>query len=182
LNSGALWARTSLRADTDGIEAEATVSGITFARGKQHNDQRILVNHFCADTRSSQLFKGVLKDQSRGVVNGKIYIAQDAQEVVSSQLNHALLLSPGAEADIKPELEIYADDVKANHGASIGRLDQDKVFYLVSRGIRRHQAQQMLAHAFVTDVLMKIESRELRALADERVNGWLPAFIEEMEA
>ena len=92
-------------------------------------------------TSSSQLFKGILKDRARGVLNGKIYIAQNAQKVSSSQLNHNLLLSPGAEADTKPELEIYADDVKANHGASIGRLDEDKMFFLMSRGIRRDEAQ-----------------------------------------
>ena len=119
-------------------------------------------------------------DQARGVVNGKIHIAANAQEVASAQLNHALLLSPGAEADIKPELEIYADNVKANHGASIGRPDEDKLFYLESRGIRPIEARQMLARAFVNDVLMKIESRDLRALAGDRVASWLPAFATEM--
>jgi Fe-S cluster assembly protein SufD len=132
-------------------------------------------------SESSQLFKGVLKDTARGVLNGKIYIAKDAQKVSSMQLNHNLLLSKGAEADTKPELEIYADDVKANHGASIGRLDEDKVFYLMSRGIPRALAQQMLAHAFVGDVLMKIGPRLLRRFADACVHGWLPDFSADIE-
>ncbi|MBX3020699.1 MAG: Fe-S cluster assembly protein SufD [Bdellovibrionales bacterium] len=182
INAGSRWARTSLRAEILGREAEAAIHGISFGREEQHIDQRILVSHQAGESRSSQLFKGVLKDQARGVVNGKIYIAQNAQKVTSSQLNHTLLLSPGAEADTKPELEIYADDVKANHGASIGRMDRDKIFYLISRGIPPAEAQQMLAHAFVGDVLMKISSRDLRRLAGERLTGLLPDFATELEA
>lgn len=182
INGGAAWSRTSLTAELRGREAEACVHGITFGGGEQHGDQRIQVSHFAADTRSQQYFKGVLKDRARGVVNGKIFIAQDAQRVDSRQLNHALLLSSGAEADIKPELEIYADDVKANHGASIGRLDQDKLFYLVSRGISPAEAQRMLARAFVDDVVMKISSSDLRRLADDFLADLLPSFVTEMQA
>lgn len=181
IHTGAAWARVSLRADLEETESEAQVHGISFGRNAQHIDQRISVNHLAPLTRSQQLFKNVLKDKSRGVLNGKIYIAQDAQKVLSSQMNHSLILSPGAEADTKPELEIYADDVKANHGASVGRLDKDKIFYLVSRGIPPHEAQQMLAHAFVADVLMKIGVPELRALAEERVRGLLSDFTPAME-
>jgi Fe-S cluster assembly protein SufD len=123
-----------------------------------------------------------LKDSARGVLNGKIVIERDAQKVVSSQLNHNLLLSKTAEADTKPELEIYADDVKANHGASVGRMDEEKLFYLMSRGIPRSQAQEMLAHAFVGDVLMKIDTPLLYQFADENVRGWLPDFMGGLEA
>ena len=108
-----------------------------------------------------------VRDNSRGILNGKIYIAHGADKVYSSQLNHNLLLSPGAEADTKPELEVYADDVKANHGASVGRLDEDKLFYLLSRGIAHAEAEQMLAHAFTADVLMKIGDSKLKRFATE---------------
>jgi Fe-S cluster assembly protein SufD len=182
LNVGAAWSRSTLRAEIHGELAEAHIGGLTFARGSQHCDQRVEIRHLAGNTISQQLFKGVLKDRARGVLNGKIYIARGAQKVMSSQLNHNLLLTPGAEADTKPELEIYADDVKANHGASIGKLDEDKVFYLMSRGITRAQAQQILAHAFVADVLMKIPSKSLRLFAGKAVTKVLPDFSTELEA
>jgi len=182
LNGGAAWSRTSLRTLISGELGEAHIHGLTFGRASQHIDQRVEVRHASANTSSSQLFKGVLKDSARGVLNGKIVIERNAQKVLSSQLNHNLLLSKTAEADTKPELEIYADDVKANHGASVGRMDEEKLFYLMSRGIPRMQAQEMLAHAFVGDVLMKIESPKLRQFADENVRGWLPEFMSGMEA
>lgn len=182
LNGGAAWSRTSLRSQIVGELGEAHVNGLTFGRASQHVDQRVEVRHSAANTISSQLFKGVLKDTARGILNGKIAIERDAQKVISSQMNHNLLLSKTAEADTKPELEIYADDVKANHGASVGRMDEEKLFYLMSRGIPRAQAQQMLAHAFVGDVLMKIEPALLREFADESVRGWLPDFVKGMEA
>lgn len=181
LNGGAAWARGTLTASLNGEGAEARVNGLTFASGDHHVDQRIQVRHLVGLTNSSQLFKGVLKDRSRGVLNGKIHIAEGAQKVNSSQMNHNLLLSSQAEADTKPELEIYADDVKANHGASIGRLDEDKLFYLLSRGIPHTQAVSMLARAFVSDVLMKIPSRIQREWMSKRVESILPEFASEME-
>jgi Fe-S cluster assembly protein SufD len=181
LHGGSAWCRSSLRAEILGERASAHLSGLTFARGRQHIDQRVEVRHAKGFSESAQLFKGVLKDFARGVLNGKILIERDAQKVSSIQMNHNLLLSPTAEANTKPELEIYADDVKANHGASIGRLDEAKVFYLMSRGISRALAQQMLAHAFVGDVLMKISSLPLRRFADACVKSWLPEFSAGME-
>ncbi|MGE3759852.1 MAG: Fe-S cluster assembly protein SufD, partial [Pseudobdellovibrionaceae bacterium] len=182
LNGGSAWSRTSLRSQITGELGECHVNGLTFGRAHQHVDQRVEIRHSAANTVSSQLFKGVLKDSARGILNGKIAIERDAQKVLSSQMNHNLLLSKTAEADTKPELEIYADDVKANHGASVGRMDEEKLFYLMSRGIARAQAQQILAHAFVGDVLMKIEPALLREFADESVRGWLPDFMAGMEA
>lgn len=181
LHGGSAWCRSSLRAEILGERASAHLSGLTFARGHQHIDQRVEVRHAKGLSESTQLFKGVLKDHARGVLNGKILIERDAQKVSSMQLNHNLLLSPTAEADTKPELEIYADDVKANHGASIGRLNDDEMFYLMSRGIPRTLAQQMLAHAFVGDVLMKIGPKPLRRFADSCVQAWLLEFSAEME-
>ena len=181
LNAGAAWARGTLTASLHGEGAEARVNGLMFGSGDHHVDQRVQVRHLTGLNESSQLFKGVLKDRARGVLNGKIHIAQNAQKVNSSQMNHNLLLSPTAEADTKPELEIFADDVKANHGASIGRLNEDKLFYLLSRGIPRTQAVSILARAFVSDVLMKVPSRVQREWLNARVESVLPEFVAQME-
>lgn len=177
INSGAHWSRASLKARIEGEGAEVSVNGLSFGRDSQHTDQRVQIRHDKGFSQSSQLFKGVLRDQARGVLNGKIHIAEGSQKVVSSQLNHNLLLSPGAEADTKPELEIYADDVKANHGATVGRLDDKKLFYLMSRAISRAEAERMLAEAFVSDVIMKIEKPALREFLERRVRDLLPKFI-----
>ena len=182
LNAGAGWARSSLKVNLGGEQAEAHINGLSFGRDQQHVDQRVQMNHLAPLTHSSQLFKGILKDRARGVLNGKIYIARHAQKVISSQLNHNLLLSSLAEADTKPELEIYADDVKANHGATIGRLDDDKLFYLLSRAIPRAEAEQLLAQAFVGDVLMKITSDPLRDLLTDRVQRLIPDYSSQMTA
>lgn len=180
-NGGATWSRSCVNLDLLGEQAEACLSGLTFAAGEQFSEQQVRVRHEKGMNSSSQLFKSVLKDRARGVMNGKIYIAQGAQKVSSSQLNHNLLLSRTAEADTKPELEIYADDVKANHGASVGRLDENKLFYLMSRGISRSESMQLLARAFAEDILMRIESRPLRNFAESSVNEWLADFSYEME-
>ncbi len=169
INSGGAWARGSLKVSLNGEQAAAQINGISFGRDRQHVDQRVQISHQVGNTNSSQLFKGILKDHARGVLNGKIFIARNAQKVVSSQHNHCLLLSSTAEADTKPELEVYADDVKANHGASVGRMDDEKLFYLISRGLKPETARQMLAQAFVADVLMKIPTPLLRDFALKRV-------------
>lgn len=179
---GCSWARTTTMADVRGTGAEGHLFGLTFARDQQHVDQRVVANHWSAHSTSSQVFKGVLKDRARAIMNGRIFIAKDAQKVASSQLNQNLILNSGAEANTKPELEIYADDVKANHGASIGRLDEAKLFYLQSRGINKVEALQILAKAFVADILMKIDHPALRRLAEDSVHAVLPEFAREMES
>lgn len=181
LMAGAKISRSTLQVDIADVGAEAHVNGLVFGRSQQHLDQRVLMRHLKGQNQSTQLFKGVLKDRARSVLNGKIYIAHGAQKVASLQLNHNLLLSPGAEADTKPELEVYADDVKANHGASVGRMNESQLFYLMSRGIPRSEASQMLARAFVDDVLLKIGAKDLRHFLEQRLSSTLPNFSTEME-
>jgi Fe-S cluster assembly protein SufD len=181
INAGAQWSRNSLKFDVRGAGAEAQVNGMTFGAGQSHIDQRVQISHHVGDTSSSQLFKGILKDRSRGVLNGKIFIGPHAQRVNSSQLNHNLLLSPHAEADTKPELEIFADDVKANHGATVGRLDEERLFYLLSRGIPLSEAQHILARAFVDDVTMKIRGMELRQIVNTELERLVPEFLRDIE-
>ncbi len=167
MNRGAHWLRGQMFVDLAGQEADASVHGLTFGSERQHIDQRVVLSHTAAETTSSQLFKGVFKDSAKGILNGKIYIAPGAQKVSSRQMNHNMLVGPNAEANTKPELEIYADDVKANHGATVGRLDEEKMFYLRSRGIREDLAEKLLTESFVADVLMKIPDARLRRLAGE---------------
>lgn len=162
LSRGAKWSRGQMCVNLDGAGAEAHVHGLTFAAGAQHMDQRVVLVHSHGQTASTQLFKGVYRDAAKGSLNGKIFIARDAQKVSSQQMTHNLLLSPNAEANTKPELEIYADDVKANHGATVGRLDEEKMFYLRSRGLNALEAEQALSEAFAKDVFMKIPDANLR--------------------
>lgn len=166
VSRGACWSRGQLRVGLGGGGAHAQVHGLTFGVGSQQSDQRVVLEHHSGETTSSQLFKGVYRDSAKGSLNGKIYIARNAQKVSSLQMNHNLLLSADAEANTKPELEIYADDVKANHGATVGRLDGEKMFYLRSRGLSASEAEAMLSDAFTRDVFMKIPNMKLKALAE----------------
>lgn len=152
-----------------GEGAEAHMRGLSFARDHQQVEHFVEVDHQAPHTVSSQLFKGISRDRARTKLNGRIHIARDAQKVVSQQMNHNLLMGPLAQAETRPELEVFADDVKANHGATVGRLDQEKMFYLISRGIPPKEAEQMLAQAFVADVVMKMSSSSLKGLAAQVV-------------
>jgi Fe-S cluster assembly protein SufD len=142
--------------------AEAVVDGLYIENGKQHVDNHTNIEHFVADTRSEQLYKGILDGESRAVFNGRVFIAQDAQRSNSSQLNNNLLLSKRAEVDTKPELEIFADDVKAGHGATIGRLDPEHLFYLRSRAISSDDAVAMLALGFANDLVLRRTNEYVR--------------------
>lgn len=166
IHRGAKWTRSQMNFKLKGPLAEAHIQGLNFGDNDQHMDQRIVVEHLAGETLSDQLIKGVLGGRAKGSVNGKIYIAQDAQKVISKHLNHNLLLSKTAEANTKPELEIYADDVKANHGATVGRLDEEKLFYLQSRGLRAEEAEKLLSSAYAEDIFMKIPDPQLKLFAE----------------
>ena len=120
------------------------------------------IEHLSPETYSSQLIKGVVGGEAKGVFQGKIYIAQDAQKTEGRQLHKALLLSDTAEVDVKPELEIFADDVKCSHGAACGELDQEQLFYMRSRGIGEKDAKQMLINAYFTDVMARIHNIKIQ--------------------
>ena len=121
------------------------------------------MNPHCA---SHELYKGILNDEARGVFNGKIIVAIDAQKTDAKQTNKALLLSEDAQINTKPELEIFADDVKCTHGATVGQLDEDALFYLRSRGLELDQARSMLIHAFASDLLQRITIDSIRLQLD----------------
>jgi Fe-S cluster assembly protein SufD len=151
--------------DEDG--AECTLDGLTAARGRQHIDHQTRIDHRRPHGTSREYYKGVLDDQSRVVFSGRIVVHPQAQHADAAQANHNLLLSDGAEADSRPQLEIYADDVKCAHGATVGSLDQEALFYLRSRGVGAADASRLLVHAFANDILARIPFDGLRTRLEE---------------
>jgi Fe-S cluster assembly protein SufD len=177
LQTGARLGRHESRATLEGGDIACTLAGIYLARDGQLLDNTTLVDHVAPACRSRQHFKGVLDGRSRGVFQGKIHVRRDAQQTDGHQLSRALLLSPRAEIDTRPELEIYADDVKCSHGATAGDLDEDTLFYLLSRGIARDTARRLLVGAFAAEVLDEIGDRAIRDWFSTRIDGWLDAHI-----
>lgn len=159
----------------NGAYAEARLNGAYLPDSGQHMDLTTTVSHTVPDTASGQLVKGVLSGSGRGVYQGRISVHRDAQRTDGRQMHKALLLSPKAEVDYKPELEIYADDVQCAHGATTGALDPDQIFYLLSRGIDMSTARALLIDAFLADVLDTIESGTLRAALSDMAHARLRA-------
>ena len=130
--------------------------------GSQHADHQTFVEHIAPGCASRELYKGILDGSSHGVFNGKVYVDPLAQKTDGKQTNHSLLLSDHARVDTKPQLEIFADDVKCTHGATVGRLDENALFYMKSRGIGADNARALLTYAFAAEVLETIELDALR--------------------
>jgi len=157
----------------DGENASANVSGSYMLAGKQHVDTTLLVNHAVPSCQSRELFKCVMDENSRGIFQGKVIVARDAQKTDGQQSANALLLSEGAEFDAKPELEIYADDVWCGHGATSGDLDENQLFYLKTRGIPETQAKALLIAAFAAAAFEEIENEAVRDAFNEIAQSWL---------
>ncbi len=172
LTTGAALSRHELAFTLAAPEAQARLSGVTLLRGSQHGDITAAVRHAAPHTESAQHFRSVLADKARGVFQGAIHVAQAAQRANGRQISRALLLSGQAEADHKPELEIFADDVQCSHGSTIGQLDETALFYLRSRGIALDAARALLVNAFVAEALETIGSGSGRAYATERAAAW----------
>ena len=153
-------------------DAQAAMSAIYLGRDSQHHDITTVVSHEFADCASRQLIRGVLDDKSRGVFQGRVRVAPDAQKTDGQQMSRALLLSRDAEADAKPELEIFADDVVCSHGATVGELDETLLFYLKSRGIDEAEARTMLIDAFLVDTLEEISYQPFADFLRGKVSGW----------
>ena len=154
--------RNNLNATLDGEGITCTVNGIFVAKGKQHIDIHSLMDHAKPHCDSREFFKGMLSGDSRGVFNGKIIVRPDAQKTNAFQSNRNIILSKNAHIDTKPQLEIYADDVKCSHGATIGQLDDDAKFYLRSRGISEEQSNHILIHAFASEIVNELPYEPLR--------------------
>ena len=159
---GGLLDREEARAVLDGEGAEALLHGLYVINGWQHVDNHTIIDHAKPHCSSREVYKGVLDGHAGGVFNGKIIVRQDAQKTDSKQSNKNLLLSEGAVINTKPQLEIYADDVKCTHGATIGQIDSEAVFYLRSRGIGLEEARSLLIQAFANDILDRVKFEPLR--------------------
>jgi Fe-S cluster assembly protein SufD len=165
-----------------GRGADVHLNGLYLARGRQHVDTQIEVDHAEPGSESNQHYKGVLDERARAVFAGRIMVRRDAQKTNAYQSNNNLLLSPEAEIDTKPELEIYADDVKCSHGATAGELDERELFYLRSRGLDPELARSLLTYAFTGAVLERFANEEVARRARAEVLRWLPggAALEEL--
>ncbi len=144
--------------------SSAFVSGIMNLNEKKHHEIKSKINHIAENTKSYQLIKSVLSEKSKGIYQGKIFVDSKAQKTDGYQLSKALLLSKDTEFDAKPELEIYADDVKCSHGSTSGNLDENAIFYLMTRGIKRDDAKKLLINGFLKDVLEKITDPEIKKI------------------
>ena len=171
---GASLARVEIEVRLEGEGAELDLDGLYLGHGNQHQDHHTTIDHASPRTVSRELFKGILADRAHGVFHGRVHVRPDAQKIDASQTNRALLLSDGAVLDSKPQLEIYADDVKCSHGASIGQLDPDQIFYLRARGLDLERARALLSFAFASQVLARLPVAELRESLEARVHAWLP--------
>jgi len=171
LSIGGRLVRTDVDVDLAGEGAECALNGLYAVAGRQHVDHHTYVDHASPHTVSRQLYKGVLDGRATGVFNGRVLIREGAQRIDASQTNNNLLLSDEALVNTNPELEIFADDVKARHGATIGQIDEDALFYLRSRGIDQAEARRILIQGFAGEMLERVGIEPLRDA--------LAAFLEE---
>lgn len=160
---GAMLARTDIHSDLD-IASECDLNGLYLGVKRQHLDNHTRINHLKPHGVSREQYKGVLDQRARGVFQGRVIVAEDAQKTDSEMNNRNLLLSDDAEADTKPQLEIYADDVKCAHGVTVGQLDEKSVFYLQSRCVDEETARNMLTFAFANEMVNKVEIEALHDL------------------
>ena len=175
---GGRLVRYGIDVSLDGPGAEVVLNGLYVARGRQHVDFHTRVDHREPGGRSEQVYKGLLDGRGRGVFNGRVLVHRDAQHSDASQSNHNLLLSPDAEIDTKPQLEIFADDVKCSHGATVGQLDERAIHYVRSRGLGEAAARALLTFGFAEDVLARMGEPAVRRHVERGLVGALPALAE----
>lgn len=169
LSIGSRFAREDIQVAVQERGAECQLNGLyNLTHNGQHIDNHLHVDHSAERGTSSMLYKGILDKKSRAVFNGKVYVHQNAQHINAQQYNHNLLLSQDSEIDTKPELEIYADDVKCTHGATVGQLDNESLFYLKARGINHEDAMALLTRAFAAEVINKIDNSTIRHYVETR--------------
>jgi Fe-S cluster assembly protein SufD len=173
LSIGAQLSRNEALVRLEGEGASCHLNGAYLMRGKQHCDNTTQIDHLVPETSCREIFKGVLDDEARAVFQGRIVVHKDAQKTNGHQLSKVLLLSDRAEIDTKPELEIYADDVLCSHGATVGDLDHDALFYMRSRGIPEPQARAMLIEAFLAEAINAIAAEGLCPALMTSVGHWL---------
>lgn len=176
LTLGAELSRNELNVLLNGIGANCILNGLYLTGGIQHVDHQTSIDHSRPHGTSHELYKGILDGKSRAVFNGKIVVRKDAQRTDAKQVNKNLLISDGARVNTKPQLEILADDVKCNHGATIGHLEDDALFYLKSRGISDQNARSLLMYGFINDVLTRLRVESVRDKLDTILMARLQQF------
>ena len=164
LSSGSRFIKNEINCNLNDEYSSAFINGIINLRDKQHHEIKTNINHLAENTKSYQLIKCVHNDSSKGVYQGKIFVDPSAQKTDGYQLSKAILLNEKSEFNAKPELEIYADDVKCSHGSTSGSLDDDAIFYLMSRGISKKAAHKLLINGFLLDVVEKITDTEIKCI------------------
>lgn len=169
LQMGAQLSRTDINTALNGEGAETLFNGLYMLNGRQHSDTHTRINHNQPHTTSEESYRGIIDQYARGVFNGRVYVAPHAQQIVAYQANDNLLLSGKAEIDTKPELEIYADDVVCSHGATVGQLDRQALFYLRSRGVEEEAARGLLLYAFAEAAIGRMHLKPLQ--------DWLHGFV-----
>ena len=163
-STGSKFIKNEINCNLNDQYSSAFINGIINLKNDQHHEIKTNINHLAENTKSYQLIKSVLNDNSKGVYQGKIFVNSKAQKTDGYQLSKALLLNKNTEFDAKPELEIYADDVKCSHGSTSGNLDENSIFYLMSRGLNYQQSRKLLINGFLLDVVEKITDLEIKDL------------------
>ena len=174
ISLGAKLVRNDVHSLLEGEKSHTTMDGLYLLNDTQHIDNHTRIDHLVPNTTSNELYKGVLDDKSHGVFNGKVIVHKDAQKTDSKEYNHNLLLSRDCEIDTKPEMEIYADDVKCGHGSTVGQLDKDQLFFLRARGLDEVSARSLLTHAFAVEVLDRIPNETIRKAMSIVIEQQLP--------
>jgi Fe-S cluster assembly protein SufD len=165
--------RNEVKVSLAGPEAHAELNGVYLLNGTTHCDNHTYIGHDVPDCTSDELYKGLVAGKGTSVFNGKVYVKQDAQRTRAYQSNANILLGDDAKVYTKPELEIYADDVKCSHGCTIGRLDEKGLFYLRSRGVSEAEARKLMAHAFITEVVERVQNEEWKAVLTKYIDNKL---------
>jgi len=163
--------RNNLNIEVNGENCTTNLNGAYLLKDKQHVDNHTVVDHKVPNCESHELYKGVMDDKSTAVFNGKVFVRPDAQKINAFQSNGNVLLSDDSTVNSKPELEIYADDVKCSHGSTTGQLDDEAIFYLQARGISKKSAKKLLVAAFVQDVFDKIENEDVKSFIDSKLHS-----------
>ncbi len=171
---GGALVRNNVHPVLAGAGADCLINGVFLPSGSQHMDNFMLVEHASPHCGSRQFYNGVLNEKSSGVFSGRIIVHKDAQKTDAKQTNRNLLLSDDANMDSKPQLEIYADDVKCTHGATIGQLDDDEIFYLRSRGVPEQTARTLLLFGFAAENLERMRQKPIREYVESLITDWLP--------
>jgi Fe-S cluster assembly protein SufD len=174
---GAKLTRNDIHTQLLGEQSHATLDGMYLTKDEQHVDNHTRIDHAVPNTTSEELYKGVLDDSSHAVFNGKVVVHKDAQKTDANQSNKNLLLSRQCEIDSKPEMEIYADDVKCGHGSAIGQLDEQQIFFLRARGLDEVSARSLLTYAFAIEVLQRISDESIRDALSAVVEDRLPKGV-----